>query len=196
MVEWNERAHAAVRRKLLDSQPEEEKASHAWRVLERDIQGSLNTIEAIDSGTAPYSRPLFVSSIAGKIERIAAHGDTELVAKALQMVRDYNAAHKKPAISERHSFWYLGQAAESKAERIEQAQASGPETIAKGEGVEVIADAADDRVRNVSASKPNVQLITALKAEAWKWSPTNGAWQRKLTEAAKASACRITGAER
>jgi hypothetical protein len=192
IVEWNERARAAVRRKLMDSQPEEEKASHACRVLERDIQSSLRTIESIDAGQSPYSRPLFVSSIAGKIERLAAHGESELVAKALQLVRDYNASHKKPAISDRHKFWELGGAAEAKAAKAEAAANAEPETIAEREGVKVIADAAADRVRTVFAAKPDVQMIGKLKAEAWKWAPGAGAWQRKLTAAAKESAKRIT----
>jgi hypothetical protein len=54
--------------------------------------------------------------------------------------------------------------------------------------VKVVADPAADLVRIVFAAKPDVQLIAKLKGEAWKWSPTNTAWQRKLTDAAKASA--------
>jgi hypothetical protein len=50
LIEWDQRARSAVKRKLLDARPEEEKASHAWRVLARDIQSSLNVIEAIDAG--------------------------------------------------------------------------------------------------------------------------------------------------
>jgi hypothetical protein len=36
-------------------------------------------------------------------------------------------------------------------------------------------------------------MIGKLKSEAWRWAPIEGAWQRKLTEAAKHSAMRITG---
>jgi hypothetical protein len=193
LIEWDKRARAAVRQKLLDARPDEVKADHAWRVLARDIQSSLNVIEAIDAGQSPYTRSAFVNSIAAKVERLAANGETELVAKALQLVRDYNASHKKPAISERHKFWSLGQSADSAAQRIDAAQSSEPSVIAKGEGIEIVANPQADRVQIVFAAKPDVQMIGKLKAEAWKWSPSNGAWQRKLTEAAKASAVRIVG---
>jgi hypothetical protein len=193
LVEWNERAQAAVRRKLLDARPEEVKADQEWQMLKRDLQSSLETIEAIDAGAAPYSRPLIVSNMAGKVERLAANGEAELVNKALQLVREYNETHDKPAISDRHSFWTFGQAAEAKADRLEAAAASGPQLIAEKEGVKVVADAADDRVRIVFAAKPDVQMIARLKGEAWKWSPSNCAWQRKLTANAKESARRIIG---
>lgn len=196
LLEWDERAGAAVKRKLLDARPEEEKANHAWRLVERALSSSLEAIRQIDEERLPYTRSLFVSSIAGKVERLAANGEAEIVAKALQLVRDYNASHKKPAISERHSFWRLGQSADSVAQRIEQTQSSEPETIASSEGVEVIADAAADRVRIVFAAKPDIEVIGKLKASGWHWSRTEGAWQRKLTENAMASAHRITGLSR
>jgi hypothetical protein len=196
LIEWNKRAREAVKRKLLDARPEEEKAEHAWRVVESDLAGSLSAIREIDEEGSPYTRALFVSSLTGKVERLAANGETELVAKALQLVRDYNASHKKPAISDRHRFWELGSAADLKAQRVEQAQSAEPEVIAEREGVKVVTDPAADRVRIVFAAKPDVEIIGRLKSEAWKWSPSNGAWQRKLTEAAKSSACRITGLTR
>jgi hypothetical protein len=41
LLEWNERARAAVKRTLLDARPDEVKADHAWRVIERDLKSSL-----------------------------------------------------------------------------------------------------------------------------------------------------------
>jgi hypothetical protein len=52
-----------------------------------------------------------------------------------------------------------------------------------------------DRVQIVFVAKPDVQIIGTLKGEARRWTPSEGAWQRKLTAAANASALRITGAE-
>jgi hypothetical protein len=49
------------------------------------------------------------------------------------------------------------------------------------------------RVQIVFAATPSVKMIGKLKSEAWNWSRTEGAWQRKLTEAAKASAQGMTG---
>ncbi len=193
LIEWDKRAREAVKRKLLDARPEEVKADHAWRVLARDIQASLNVIAAIDAGQSPYTRSAFVNSITGKVERLARNGETELVAKALQLVTDYNANHTKPGISPRHKFWTLGQSADLAAQRTHAAQSSEPEIIAAGEGVEIVVNRQADRVQIVFATKPDVEMIGKLKAEAWRWAHSEGAWQRKLTAAAKHSAKRIVG---
>ena len=73
-------------------------------------------------------------------------------------MKDYNGTHTKPAISEPHKFWSFAQSADSAAERIEQAQSSETETIAQGEGVEVIADRAADRVRIMLQRSPMCKL--------------------------------------
>jgi hypothetical protein len=62
--------------------------------------------------------------------------------------------------------------------------------------VKVIANPHVDRVQIVFAAKPDIEMIGKLKGESWKWAPSARAWQRKLTEAAKTSACRITGASK
>ena len=192
-LQWRDRARKAIERKLLDARPEEAKADARWTELERDITSSLAEIAAIDERGSPSTRALFVGSIAGKVERLAQAGEAALVGKALAQVREYNAAHKKPAISERHGFWRLAEAAERKALEHDAALGKEPEVIGKAEGVEIVVDAQADRVRIVFAAKPSVEMIGRLKAEAWKWAPGEGAWQRKLTEAARHSAKRITG---
>lgn len=44
-------------------------------------------------------------------------------------------------------------------------------------------------------AKPAEDLRTALKSAGWHWSRTEGAWQRKLTPAAIASARHLLGAD-
>lgn len=46
---------------------------------------------------------------------------------------------------------------------------------------EVRFDKKDMRVRIYFDNKPNVEVIKELKSHGFKWSPTNMAWQRKLT---------------
>ena len=193
LTEWEAKARAAVRRKLLDARPEEAKADEEWDRLRRRIADSLETIKGIDAGTLPYSRPLFVSNMVGRLERLARNGETALVNKALSLIREYNATADRPAVTDRHKIWtYVKMAEEADAKR-EQAVGTGPQTIARGEGVEIVANPEADRVQILFAEKPPADLIARLKSEAWKWSPREGAWQRKLTEAAKQSAKRIVG---
>jgi len=192
-LDWRKRARASIERKLLDARPEKEKDAEAWNRLALDIKDSLAVITEIDAGRSPFCRSNFANSIAGKIERLARNGELELTRKALQLVRDYNAQNKKPAISERHGVW----ACEDEAKMMEAVNAAAahdePETIAKAEGVDIIANAQIDRVQIIFDRKPASDIIGRLKGERWNWSRTTGAWQRKLTEAAKASAKRVTG---
>lgn len=193
LLEWDKKAQAAVKRKLLEARPEETKADEAWSRLARDIEGSLAVIEAIDAGQSPYTRSAFVNSITGKVERLAAAGDVSIVDKALELVRNYNERHKKPAISARHKFWTFAELARSKALEQDAKRDAEPETIAQAEGIEIIANQRAERVQIVFAAKPSVEIIGKLKAEGWHWSRNEGAWQRMLTEAAKYSANRIVG---
>jgi hypothetical protein len=193
LLEWRARARKAIKEKLLDAGPEEEKQAIAWRALERDLRGSLGTISAIDDGNSPYTRSSFVNSIVGKVERLANNGEVALVEKALALITDYNAHHPKPAISSRNSFWTLAETAREKAKALDAKIDKDPETVAKTDGIDIINNHHLDRVQIVFAAKPDSVMLGKLKQEGWHWSRMEGAWQRKLTEAAMASAKRITG---
>ncbi|MDZ4858041.1 MAG: hypothetical protein SGI88_03590 [Candidatus Hydrogenedentes bacterium] len=193
LLEWRTRARQAIQRKLMDARPQEVKDAAEWNALARDIAGSLGVIKEIDEGHSPYTRSAFVNSIVGKVERLAHNDEVELVTKALQFVTEYNERHKKPAISSRHKFWTLATVAEQARGRLTVNATQEPEVIAHAEGVEIVVNPQADRVQIIFAAKPSVEIIGKLKAEAWNWSPREGAWQRKLTEAAKYSAKRVTG---
>lgn len=49
------------------------------------------------------------------------------------------------------------------------------------EGGLVRLDYSDDRVRIIYNERPEKELITKLKSNGFKWSPSNSAWQRQLT---------------
>jgi hypothetical protein len=63
--------------------------------------------------------------------------------------------------------------------------------IAKADGVEIVVNPQTDRVQIMFSAKPFVENDRQAESQAWNWSRTEGAWQRKLTEAAKHSAKRI-----
>lgn len=190
---WSEKARKTIKAKLLDARPQEQKEAAEWQGLAHKIQADLNTIAAIDAGSLPYTRSAFVTSLTGKVQRLARNGESALVDKALEMVQAFDAGRKKPAISLRHKFWTLGEVANQKAAKASEIAASAPGIIAQAEGVEIIANAQADRVQIVFGQKPDAAMIVSLKKEGWKWSPSQGVWQRKLTEAAKFSAKRLVG---
>lgn len=51
-----------------------------------------------------------------------------------------------------------------------------------------------DRVQIIFDQKPPESILSKLRGEGWRWSPSNTAWQRKRTPQALQSAMRITGA--
>jgi hypothetical protein len=191
LLEWDKKASAAIKRKLLDARPEEEKDAAEWRQLANEITRSLNVIEGIDERGDYWTRSAFVNSIAGKVERLALGGDVALVDKALELVKAYGEKHKKPAITDRHNFWTFSELSRQKAAEAATKAVREPEVAEEGKGVKIVCNAAIDRVQIVFDQKPDAAMIASLKSEAWNWSRREGAWQRKLTEAAKQSAKRI-----
>lgn len=78
------------------------------------------------------------------------------------------------------------------AERQQQAANPQADTvIAQGDDWKVEVAPSDDRVRIWFDAKPDAATRTRLKAEGWRWAPSVGAWQRKLTQAATMSATRL-----
>lgn len=194
---WEAKARAAIVDMVKASRSEEDKLEERWGKVSATLTGFLDVIASIDCGASPRSRENYAGSLTGDVRRLALAGEVELVERSQQLVRDYNATHAKPAVAEGGSFWsYADLARQKAAEALAVAEKKAnalPDVIARGDGVEIVSNHHADRVQIIFAEKPSPQLIAALKGEAWNWSRTQGAWQRKLTEAAKASAKRITG---
>lgn len=68
----------------------------------------------------------------------------------------------------------------------------GKENVTKEFGeIQVVTNHDIDRVQIIFPGKPAAEDIATLKKSGWNWSPTNKAWQRKLTANAQYSAERI-----
>lgn len=78
---------------------------------------------------------------------------------------------------------------EAKAQRMAAAEAEGATPAARMIGeVELREDTADDRLRLIFPGKPSDAARALLKGRGFRWSPSNGAWQRQLTNAAREAA--------
>jgi hypothetical protein len=73
---------------------------------------------------------------------------------------------------------------EAKAARVEEGEAA--ERVVNG--VRVVEDNSDDRLRLIFDGKPAPQIISTLKSRGFRWSPRAGAWQRQLTQNARYAA--------
>lgn len=61
------------------------------------------------------------------------------------------------------------------------------------DGVEVVENIADDRLQLFFDGKPEQEMINKLKANGFRWSPKNKAWQRQLTDNARIALKRLFG---
>jgi hypothetical protein len=68
-----------------------------------------------------------------------------------------------------------------------------PTTLVEADGIRLMENKAADRVQTFFPGKPDEGMRGKLKGKRWRFSPTEEAWQRKLTNAAIYSAKKITG---
>ena len=66
-------------------------------------------------------------------------------------------------------------------ERKNENQQSGENQVFQLDGVKIEINHQADRIQIVHDSKPEASVIADLKRMAFKWSPTNKCWQRKIT---------------
>ena len=123
---------------------------------------------------------MFVSSIYQKVEVYAKKGDTYTVSKAIECIRHFNEV-MSVVITEKHRFFNLLDAAENvKMAMEEKESAESEETVING--VRVVKNQQADRIQLFFDGKPATDMISKLKHAAFKWSPSNGCWQRQLTQ--------------
>jgi len=188
MLEWDSKARERVKREVLDAAPQSDKDEKEFRGYINDFASSLATVRAIDSGAAFYTRSAFTNSIAGKIERLAGNGRTELVRRLLDWLRERNSPEGgKPAFTDRHKVWTFGRTSEAASASLAENADRSPELIGQFGEIELWADYPEERVKLLFPGKPSEGTRELLKSSGWNWSPTNGAWQRRLTANAMAA---------
>ena len=118
----------------------------------------IGIIKRIDAGIEPHDRSAFVTSIAGRIDRLANNGEGELVAKTLQYIRAQQADMPKPIFTERHKVWQLAAVSDG----VNAGRKTGIKHIAKAAGVEIVANHDADRIP-MASGKPRVSAIVQTR---------------------------------
>ena len=59
------------------------------------------------------------------------------------------------------------------------------------DGGRVVVNTAENRLQIIFDGKPNADVRTELKGEGFRWAPSQGAWQRQLTDNAMRAARRL-----
>lgn len=193
-INWRESTLKAIAKRKEASKPQAQKDNEEFNRIRARILDSCATIIGIDNGTVRgSSRALFVSNLTGRINTVAKTGNVDLLVKCLDLIKEVNASGiKKPVISSSHSIWKLA----DKAEATREAQfdkANKPNREWQTEKCKVVFNYEADRLQLVFDGKPDYNTIQQLKKSAFKWSPTNTAWQRQLTNNAVHAAVNIIG---
>lgn len=191
--DWRDKALKGIAKRKEDSKPQDQKDSEVFEYTKNQILSSCQTIIGIDNGTERgYSRALFVSNLTGRINRIAKTGNIELLAKCLDLIKEVNESVKKPVISNSNSIWKLLEVAEATREAKFDRE-NKPNREFKIESGIVLLNYEADRLQLIFDSKPEYSIISKLKQNAFRWSPTNSAWQRQLTNNAIYAAVNVVG---
>jgi hypothetical protein len=192
-ISWRENALKAIAKRVQDSKPQAVKDSEEFTRIKKRILESCATIIGIDNGTVRgSSRALFVSNLAGRINTVAKSGNVDLLIKCLDLIKEVNGSVTKAVISTSHSIWKLAEAAEAKREaQFDRANKPSREYIISNG--KVIFNYEMDRLQLIFDGKPAYEVISKLKQNAFKWAPSQMAWQRQLTNNAIYGAVNVVG---
>ena len=85
-----------------------------------------------------------------------------------------------------YSLTNIGAKIRSAKQRLANVEAAPTETVEKTvHGVLVVENAEENRVQVIFGHKPSKEIRGIMKRHGFRWSPTNGAWQRHLNNAGR-----------
>ena len=138
--------------------------------------------------TATFQDSRSIDLLYKRVEKYAYKGMVDVIKAAVEEVVKQNNIYNR--ITPRHKFFRLVELAEKHASKIEEAKAADnkEENI---KGVKCIHNTDIDRLQLIFDGKPAQETINLLKKNAFRWSPSNKAWQRQLTSNAIWGAKRV-----
>ena len=123
---------------------------------------------------------------------MAKNGRIDHVRKSIELINKINLTTKKPIVTANNSIFSLVQVAEETKEKQEEVKNKENKTFDFAGG-QVIINYEIDRIQIQHDSKPSYEVIQQLKKAAFKWSPSQGVWQRQLTMNAVYASNQLTG---
>lgn len=179
LIEFRQRTVARIRKRILFKSPEEQNAADIAKLEKlrklQQVMKETNTI--IRSGRDVRERLLAIPFKPETVDAIL-----------------------KPDYAGRIGFPpYEFTSIRGKIERLEKAIAKGAQPLPaaetlEGNGCRLVKNPTLDRVQLLFPGKPDPETIERLKRAAFRWSPTNKAWQRQLTPNGIAAAIRFLSA--
>lgn len=189
--QWRERTLKAMRKRKEAMKSPVKKVNEEWQRVKVDIDNTAATIRGIDTGTIHgYSRSLLVSNLTGRLSTYANHGNVEIIDLAVARLREWNGKVGKPVVTERHSIFKYPEIARRVREK-QQEQAGRENREIPFDGGKLVWNYGEDRLQILFDEKPDAEKRTVLKRNAFKWAPSQQAWQRQLTRNAEYAAGQV-----
>lgn len=173
--EWREWQFKQIAKRQEAAKSPEERESE---LIEKTLEDIIFT----------FKNDRFINLLYNRVEKYAYKGMVRLIKLAVEEVSKQNAIYGR--ITPRHKFFRLVELAEKHATNIEEKKvADNKEELVKG--IKCVHNTDIDRLQLFFEGKPAQETINLLKKNAFRWSPSQGAWQRQLTSNAIWGAKRV-----
>lgn len=166
---WREKALKSIAKKVEEAKPQSEKDAEIFCFYKEQVDDLFNG----------YSR--LITGFAKRVETLAKNGRVELVQSILDYLNSQQIEKNKIVATPKHSVWLLADVAKTFRASLESVK-TAESTESEINGVRVVKNIQADRIQLFFDGKPEPDMISKLKGAAFRWSPTNGCWQRQLTQ--------------
>ena len=181
----------------------------------RRIQGLLDKIKSVGTGGISSDDPQALAKLEAKLAKLEKHQELMKAANAAIRMKDTEKGDKRLAelgytpedIKELRTPDFCGRIGYPAFElsnnsanirrirqRVEELKKRQTEPTPEGwdfDGGQVVVNTTENRLQIIFDDKPDADLRAELKSEGFRWAPSQGAWQRQLTDNAFRAARRI-----
>lgn len=168
--EWRENQKKYIAKREEATKPQDQKDSEQFNDLKKQV-------DRLFEGWMP-------TRFKSRLETVAKGGNSELIDRVLEYIKFAQVQNNRVLFTPKNSIWELANVAEVTRENaVDKETAESKEYLING--VKVIENIQADRIQLFFDGKPKPEIISELKHSAFKWSPSNGCWQRQLTNNAR-----------
>lgn len=164
--------------------------------LRREERAAIDPIDEIKGQIEAAEKRQEMMKTVNKIIRsnLSEQGKTDLItsmgikpASAAELLKpDFCGREGFPSYRLTNNLANIHRMRERLAELEKKATAETKE-VERADGIRVVENADADRLQIFFPGKPDSAMIQNLKSRGWRWSPSNGCWQRQLTDNARYS---------
>jgi hypothetical protein len=174
------KAVKAIEKKLDNALPQEDKTQAAVNDLKEQVDDLAGTLVGIKEKKLHYNPSLMRNNLKGRLMTAFRSMDQAGVDAVFDYIKEVQNKAGVTVFAANNAIW--------KFKVPVKAAAKESTSTSEFEGVEIIENTESDRLQLVFDGRPTAEMMTDMKKSGWHWSPSNKAWQRKLTDNAMRSA--------